>query len=101
MLEVGKGDQWIVMVLVTLTCRRKGHYLYFFAYVCSIHVFLCIQMYMGICIHVCVVYMHMCVFTCVWTYVYVGSHMCRCRVALATTGHHAYIGSKVFCQDEV
>jgi hypothetical protein len=32
----------------------------------------------------------------------VGSHMCRCRVALATTGHHAYIGSKVFfCQDEV
>ena len=33
-----------------------------------------------------------------WT---VGSHMCRCRVALATTGHHAYIGSKVFCQDEV
>ena len=33
----------------------------------------------------------------------VGSHMCRCRVALATTGHHAYIGSKVFFffQDEV
>jgi hypothetical protein len=31
----------------------------------------------------------------------VGSHMCHCRVALATTGHHAYIGSKVFCQDEV
>jgi hypothetical protein len=27
--------------------------------------------------------------------------MCRCRVALATVGHHAYIGSKVFCQDEV
>ena len=31
----------------------------------------------------------------------VGSHMCCCRVALATAGHHAYIGSKVFCQDEV
>jgi hypothetical protein len=32
----------------------------------------------------------------------VGSHMCRCRVALATAGHHAYIGSKgFFCQDEV
>jgi hypothetical protein len=27
--------------------------------------------------------------------------MCRCRVALATIGHHTYIGSKVFCQDEV
>ena len=28
--------------------------------------------------------------------------MCCCRVALATAGHHAYIGSKVFfCQDEV
>jgi hypothetical protein len=27
--------------------------------------------------------------------------MCHCRVALATSGHHAYIGSKVFCQDEV
>ena len=27
--------------------------------------------------------------------------MCHCRVALATAGHHAYIGSKVFCQDEV
>jgi hypothetical protein len=26
----------------------------------------------------------------------VGSHMCHCRVALATIGHHAYIGSKVF-----
>jgi hypothetical protein len=26
----------------------------------------------------------------------VGSHMCRCRVALASAGHHAYIGSKVF-----
>jgi hypothetical protein len=26
----------------------------------------------------------------------VGSHMCRCRVALATAGHHAYIGNKVF-----
>jgi hypothetical protein len=26
----------------------------------------------------------------------VGSHMCHCRVALATAGHHAYIGSKVF-----
>jgi hypothetical protein len=25
----------------------------------------------------------------------VGSHMCRCRVALVTMGHHAYIGSKV------
>jgi hypothetical protein len=31
----------------------------------------------------------------------VGSHMCRCRVALATIAHHAYIGSKVFCQDEI
>jgi hypothetical protein len=32
----------------------------------------------------------------------VESHMCRCRVVLATAGHHAYIGSKVFfCQDEV
>ena len=31
----------------------------------------------------------------------VGSHMCRCRVVLATFGHHAYIGSKVFCQEEV
>ena len=30
----------------------------------------------------------------------VGSHMCRCRVALVTAGRHAYIGSKV-CQDEV
>jgi hypothetical protein len=29
-------------------------------------------------------------------YMYVGSHMCRCRVALATSGHHAYIDSKVF-----
>jgi hypothetical protein len=28
--------------------------------------------------------------------VLVGSHMCRCRVVLATAGHHAYIGSKVF-----
>jgi hypothetical protein len=28
--------------------------------------------------------------------------VCRCRVALVTAGHHAYIGSKVFfCQDEV
>jgi hypothetical protein len=27
--------------------------------------------------------------------------MCHCRVALATAGHHTYIGSKVFCQDEV
>ena len=27
--------------------------------------------------------------------------MCCCRVALATIGHHTYIGSKVFCQDEV
>jgi hypothetical protein len=27
--------------------------------------------------------------------------MCRCRVVLATSGHHTYIGSKVFCQDEV
>jgi hypothetical protein len=27
--------------------------------------------------------------------------MCRCKVALASAGHHAYIGSKVFCQDEV
>ena len=27
--------------------------------------------------------------------------MCSCRVVLATAGHHAYIGSKVFCQDEV
>jgi hypothetical protein len=26
----------------------------------------------------------------------VGSHMCHCRVALVTAGHHAYIGSKVF-----
>jgi hypothetical protein len=35
-------------------------------------------------------------------YFFVGSHMCLCRVALATTGHHAYIGSKIFfCQDEV
>ena len=31
----------------------------------------------------------------------VGSHMCCCRVALATAGHHAYKGSKAFCQDEV
>jgi hypothetical protein len=31
----------------------------------------------------------------------VGSHTCHCRVALANTGYHAYIGSKVFCQDEV
>jgi hypothetical protein len=27
--------------------------------------------------------------------------MCRCRVALTTTGHHSYKGSKVFCQDKV
>ena len=26
----------------------------------------------------------------------VGSHICRCRVALASAGHHTYIGSKVF-----
>jgi hypothetical protein len=26
----------------------------------------------------------------------VGSHMHHCRVALATAGHHEYIGSKVF-----
>jgi hypothetical protein len=31
----------------------------------------------------------------------VGSHVCHCRVVLATTGHHTYIGSKGFCQDEV
>jgi hypothetical protein len=32
----------------------------------------------------------------------VGSHMFRCRVALATAGHHTYIGSKVFfCHNEV
>jgi ribonuclease HI len=31
----------------------------------------------------------------------VGSHMCRCRVPLATAGHHSYKGSKIFCQDEV
>jgi dUTPase len=31
----------------------------------------------------------------------VRSHMCRCRVVLATAGHHAYKDSKVFCQDEV
>ena len=37
-----------------------------------------------------------------WQHWTVGSHMCCCRVALATTGHHEYIGSKVsFCQDEV
>jgi hypothetical protein len=29
-------------------------------------------------------------------WLYVGSHMCRCRVALATAGHHTYIGSQVF-----
>jgi hypothetical protein len=27
--------------------------------------------------------------------------MCPCRVALVTDVHHAYIDSKVFCQDEV
>jgi hypothetical protein len=27
--------------------------------------------------------------------------MCHCRVALAIAGHHAYKGSKAFCQDEV
>jgi hypothetical protein len=32
---------------------------------------------------------------------HVGSHMRHCRVVLATTGHHTYIGSKVSCQDEV
>jgi hypothetical protein len=26
----------------------------------------------------------------------VGSHMCRCRVALASAGHHTYIGSEGF-----
>jgi hypothetical protein len=28
----------------------------------------------------------------------VGSHMCRCRVALATAGHHTYKGIKVFAK---
>jgi hypothetical protein len=40
-------------------------------------------------------------------YMSVGSHMCRCKVALTTAGHHAkfgqttnvYICSKVFCKD--
>ena len=36
-----------------------------------------------------------------WSQAFVGSHMCHCRVALAIAGHHAYKGSKAFCQDEV
>ena len=35
-------------------------------------------------------------FSTPWISPHVGSHMCRCRVALASAGHHAYIGSKVF-----